>query len=499
MPPPDLPVMSSNFTPSATAISTLEIEFLLTINKYFVFVCILLCFLLPARPAQAQTSTPPAGPVYLVQPGDSLSSIASRFGVTLDDLMAANSITDPNNISAGAPVIIPGMQGISGVLVTELIGYGDTLRSLSRRNQVTESFLRKLNHITSPSELYAGVPLVLPQKENFTPLSRRIALRKNESLLEAAVRENSDPWTIAQVNGLSGTWDGLPEDVLYNPSGSAESGEPSGLPSSFVKVSVTPLPMTQGGTIAIIVQTQPGVTPGGSLVDKPLRFFAMPDGSFVALQGVHAMLEPGPYPLKLEANLPDGTQQSFEQMVVIQSGFYPNDPLLLVEPETIDPAVTAPEIEQLNSLTSPATNTRYWDGQFLSPAYFNDCFTSRYGNRRTYIGAGTEEKIDSFHSGLDFCGGVGVPISAPAAGVVVFAGPLTVRGNATIIDHGWGVYSGIWHQSEIKVQVGQTVKKGDEIGLVGGTGRVTGAHLHWEIWVNGIQVNPMDWLNNNYP
>jgi murein DD-endopeptidase MepM/ murein hydrolase activator NlpD len=81
----------------------------------------------------------------------------------------------------------------------------------------------------------------------------------------------------------------------------------------------------------------------------------------------------------------------------------------------------------------------------------------------------------------------------------VFAAPLTVRGNATIIDHGLGVYSGFWHQSEQLVNVGDTVTQGQVIGLVGGTGRVTGAHLHWEVWVNGVQVNPLDWLNQVYP
>jgi murein DD-endopeptidase MepM/ murein hydrolase activator NlpD len=257
--------------------------------------------------------------------------------------------------------------------------------------------------------------------------------------------------------------------------------------------------MTQGGISEITVQTQPGVTLGGMLVDKPLHFFPLEDGSFVALQGIHAMLNPGPYPLRLEATLPDGTKQSYEQMVVVQSGYYPNDPVLLVEPETIDPVITDQELAQVSEITKPASLTRYWQGLFQAPAYFPDCFTSRFGNRRTYIGSGTEEKYYSFHSGLDFCGGAGLPITAPADGVVIFAGPLIVRGNATIIDHGWGVYSGFWHQSEIKVQVGQTVKKGDIIGVVGGTGRVTGPHLHWEVWVNGIQVNPMLWLENVYP
>jgi len=230
-----------------------------------------------------------------------------------------------------------------------------------------------------------------------------------------------------------------------------------------------------------------------------LHFFPMEDGSFAALQGLYGMLDPGPYPLQLVATLPDGSKQTYEQMVVVQSGNYPNDPLLVVEADTIDPTVTGPELTQITALTAPATATRYWNGIFQSPSYFNDCFTSRYGNRRTYIGSGTTEEIYSFHSGLDFCGGEGLAIDAPADGIVVFAGPLTVRGNATFIDHGWGVYTGIFHQSEIKVQVGQIVKKGDIIGLVGGTGRVTGAHLHWEVWVNGIQVNPMEWLNNTYP
>jgi hypothetical protein len=86
-----------------------------------------------------------------------------------------------------------------------------------------------------------------------------------------------------------------------------------------------------------------------------------------------------------------------------------------------------------------------------------------------------------------------------AAGRVVFAAPLTVRGNATIIDHGWGVYSGVWHQSQMLVNVGDMVEQGQVIGLVGGTGRATGAHLHWEVWVNGVQVNPLDWLDQPYP
>jgi len=81
----------------------------------------------------------------------------------------------------------------------------------------------------------------------------------------------------------------------------------------------------------------------------------------------------------------------------------------------------------------------------------------------------------------------------------VFAAPLIVRGNATIIDHGWGVYTGYWHQSRIEVQVGQRVETGQIIGYQGATGRVTGPHLHWEMWVAGEQVDPLEWTETAFP
>jgi murein DD-endopeptidase MepM/ murein hydrolase activator NlpD len=90
-------------------------------------------------------------------------------------------------------------------------------------------------------------------------------------------------------------------------------------------------------------------------------------------------------------------------------------------------------------------------------------------------------------------------IYAPAPGRVVFAGPLEVRGNATFIDHGWGVYSAYYHQEEIQVQVGDVVEAGQIIGIVGKSGRVSGPHLHWELWVNGVPVEPLDWLARVFP
>ncbi len=481
---------------------TLEILFILNTKITSLLIAISLLFILftPVA-AQEPTPTPSAveGPIYIIQSGDSLSGIAARFNISLDELLKANNILDPNAISAGDQLIIPGLEGVQGILATEIIGYGETLKNISRRNGVASSFLFKLNHITSPSEMYAGVSVIVPQTDSSLLAIKRTTITQGQSGLELAIQNNTTPWGIALQNQMTETWAFLPEDILYVLGNSSDEGQASGLPTALQKVTVSPLPATQGRTTKIIVETVPGATITGVLVDHPLAFFHDENNQWVALQGIHALLEPGPYPLKLHVTLPDGTQQSFEQMILIQSGFYPDDPLLLVEPETIDPKITEPELNQILAIVSQNSSEKLWKGIFQSPSYFNDCFTSRFGNRRTYLGSGTEQKYFSFHTGLDFCGGVDLPITAPAAGKVVFAGPLTIRGNATIIDHGWGIFSGYWHQSKIEVQVGQTVSTGDLIGYVGGTGRVTGAHLHWEIWANGIQVNPIEWLENTYP
>lgn len=463
------------------------------LKRISLLLVLLLILEFTVSPAFAQAS----GPVYIVQPGDTLSLIATRFNVTVNDLTAANPALDPNVIAQGQQIVIPGLEGVTGILETEIIAFGDSLRSLSRRTRVSDDQLKKLNRLVSPTELYVGISLIIPIQEQQEPLNTRMTASAGESLLELAVRQGSDPWTLASVNKLNGTWNTLPGDVLYSPVPGGQ-GNATGLPSAFVRVNVEPLPLKQGHTEVIRTQAQEGISLSGILVDMPLHFFQV-NGEQLALQGVHALEEPGVYPLRIEATLPDGSKQSFEQMVLVTSGDYLSEDIPLNDPSTLDPAVTEPEFQNILAVTTPATPTRYWDGVFTSPAIYTDCFTSRYGTRRLYKVINSDIQIDGFHTGLDFCGGEGLQILAPASGKVVFAAPLTVRGNATIIDHGWGVYSGFWHQSQISVQVGDMVEAGQVIGLVGDTGRATGAHLHWEIWVNGIQVDPLDWLSQPYP
>ena len=469
-------------------------------TKHIFSLALILClFAFPCQPVHAQATS---GPIYIVQPGDSLSSIAVFFSISLTDLMTANGITDPNQLAAGQQLVIPGLNNISGIINTQLVNFGDSFRSLTRRSQVPLDMFKKLNHIVSPSEFYVGINMIVPVQEGSQALNKRVSAKTGESLLEAAVRQNTDIWTVAHFNDLQGSWDSLPGDVFFVPGESNGQGT-SGLPSAFVSAEIRDLPIKQGGTGVIKVKTaSPDTALGGILVDHQLHFFPTEDETQVALQGVHALLSPGVYPLRVDATLPDGSIQSYEQNILIVTGNYPDDPLLYVDPVTIDPAETEPELNKLISITSVVTPEKLWSGDFYSPAsqYAESTyFTSRFGNRRTYIGQGTDLTVQGFHTGLDFGGGTGLPITAPARGKVVIAENWTVRGGTTIIDHGWGVYSGFWHQSKFNVQVGDMVEQGQIIGEVGGTGRVTGPHLHWELWVNGIQIDPLDWLTYTYP
>jgi murein DD-endopeptidase MepM/ murein hydrolase activator NlpD len=451
----------------------------------------------------AQEENQTDGPVYIVQTGDTLWDIAQRFGVSLNDLAQKNQISDPGQVQAGSRLIIPGLDGVEGVLITRPVLLGETTRSLSRQYQVPLDKLERLNHLASPYELYVGSSLILPEPEDNTENSsfERVTMKAGWSLLELAMTHKINPWSIISANDLIGTWATMPGEVLYLPG--AQDDGPGALPASIEQIELTNLPLEQGKTAIIRLITKEDIYLTGTLAGYDLHFFPDSDSSLVALQGIHAMIEPGLYSLELSGELPDGTPLGLYQMIHIQDGNYPFDRPLTVDPTTLDPDVTGPEDAQWASLSTPITPDRLWSGVFQFPSPLpadycldtGECWSSRFGNRRSYNGG----PYNHFHTGLDIVGKVGREIYAPAPGIVVFSDEMTVRGKATMINHGWGVYTAYMHQSEILAFEGQRVETGQLIGLVGNTGRVEGPHLHWEVIVGGVQVDPLEWLQMAFP
>lgn len=480
-----------------TKINHFEVKYRLP-QILIAIIALVIFLIIPMNSANAQNDLPD-GPLYLVQEGDTLWDIAFRFSVTVEDLEDLNGITDSAQIAVGTQLVIPGLEGIKGLLETQTMSYGETLRSLSRRYRLPEETLTRLNHFTSPNNIYPGATLVVPSQIDNVSSGWRVGLRAGQSLLELAVLNDTNPWEYVLANDLLGTWSALSGDVLF--SLDQEMDGPGALLDAIKGITIEDLPLIQGKTMVIRISGEPGMELSGSLDRREITFFSLGD-EYVGLLGLHAMTEPGLYPLNIAGKLPPGEPYfgedfEFSQSVLIRDGDYPFDPVLTVSPETIDPKVTKPEDELWESLGVTISPDKMWDGTFQSPVpdIFEDCWTSLFGSRRSYNGG----PYDYFHTGLDLCGGIGTEIYAPAHGQVVFAEPLTVRGKATVIDHGWGVYTAYDHQSELFVKPGDFVEPGQLIGLGGATGRVTGPHLHWEVWVGGIQVDPFDWLEKSFP
>lgn len=115
--------------------------------------------------------------------------------------------------------------------------------------------------------------------------------------------------------------------------------------------------------------------------------------------------------------------------------------------------------------------------------------TSEFGNRYSLFTGRTE-----FHAGIDIAADVGTPIKAPALGIVTEAGYQPYMGNMIAIEHGYGMKTVYGHLQKILVKTGDQVKRGDTIGTVGTTGRSTGPHLHYGVYVNNVSVNPRSYI-----
>lgn len=117
--------------------------------------------------------------------------------------------------------------------------------------------------------------------------------------------------------------------------------------------------------------------------------------------------------------------------------------------------------------------------------------SSRFGLRRIFNGQPRNP-----HAGLDVAAGSGTPVHAPSDAVVANTGDYFFNGNTVFLDHGQGLITAYMHLTRIDVRPGQTIRRGEQLGTIGATGRVTGPHLHWAVILNNTPVDPELFLSS---
>jgi murein DD-endopeptidase MepM/ murein hydrolase activator NlpD len=159
------------------------------------------------------------------------------------------------------------------------------------------------------------------------------------------------------------------------------------------------------------------------------------------------------------------------------------------KPDTASQQRIREELELARSIARRAHETRkLWSDSFRPPRPGR--VTSPFGTARVLNG-----EVQSRHLGTDFVGTVGAPVRVANAGVVALVGDFYLAGTVVYVDHGEGLVTGYFHLSRAEVAQGDTVIRGQIIGRVGQSGRVTGPHLHWVARYGNITVDPMSLVN----
>lgn len=163
-----------------------------------------------------------------------------------------------------------------------------------------------------------------------------------------------------------------------------------------------------------------------------------------------------------------------------------------VTPSKKDQAEIERERTDIRGAQKETTDELFWQKGFIIPVEGRT--SGRFGGQRIMNG----KKMNP-HMGMDIAVIEGTPVKAPADGIVTLSSNNNYfySGNVVIIDHGYGLYTIYAHLKDATIKTGSKVKKGDIIGTVGKTGRVTGAHLHWGASLNGVRFDPYSLINKN--
>ncbi len=253
-----------------------------------------------------------------------------------------------------------------------------------------------------------------------------------------------------------------------------------------------PVRLVNGGPVLFRVKVAGQLESlSGKWLGHELAFsFDRTSKTWFALAGVSFETVPGNYTLELSGKQKSGGDTAgFAQKFTIAAANYPKIRAQL----TVQGKFTEPSPEQLKQIDADqkvkedylgrVTSDREWDGNFVAPADAE--ISDVYGSQRIFNG-----KAQRPHYGLDYRVPTGTAVAAMNKGTVLLARPLYFEGNCVVIDHGQGLLTLYLHLSQIDVKEGESVARGQQIGLSGGTGRATGPHLHVAVRWQGTYLDP---------
>jgi murein DD-endopeptidase MepM/ murein hydrolase activator NlpD len=247
----------------------------------------------------------------------------------------------------------------------------------------------------------------------------------------------------------------------------------------------------QGSTVLVRLRAPGANQTVASLDPRTVPLHPLDGDRFAGPVPIPVDHPPGVYAIHATAIGPDGAPSSWSADLTVRASLFQTEAVTLTG-ETmalLDPVLRAEEQAYLDAIWSGPRPERFWSAGWSSPMTAT-LPSSLFGTTRLYYPG----PVPGLHTGLDLRARRGVPVFAPAPGVVALAETLRARGNVLVLDHGWGVYSSYFHLDSMAVAKGESVPAGAPIGAVGATGMVTGPHLHWEVRVLGVPVSPAQWL-----
>jgi murein DD-endopeptidase MepM/ murein hydrolase activator NlpD len=268
------------------------------------------------------------------------------------------------------------------------------------------------------------------------------------------------------------------------------------LGAQTARLSVAPAHPEPGAIVRLTLTTPASprdsiVSIHGALANEPLHFIASTAGAWHALGAVPVDAE-GSLVASVKVNRASGKVETVRARLTL-----PKLPPPVAQPLAVDSSFTRPLATATaarvarEKLLARSVGARAHDSPPMWTASFRrpraSVITSEFGTGRLFNG-----HMTSRHLGVDFRGAVGQPVNAANRGVVALVDNFFLAGNVVYINHGAGIVTAYFHLSKTLVAVGDTVERGQQIGLVGATGRVTGPHLHWSARYGTITVNPLD-------